>query len=761
MKFKYLFPIILLFSTAFSANQLTGVQTHFGQFRRADMDSTSVEAQLDLCAEAGIQVIRDECLWSDVELDSGIYIIPPEVDRYVRSALSRQIQVYLILNYNNSLYAPSNGSAVTNENNRTAYARYCQAIVSHFYPLGVRHYEIWNEPNHGVLFWTPQPNANDYYKLLQAAHDSIKAVEENAIVIGCATSPAIGNSAPYIEGLDFIRDVFNAGGANYMDAVSFHLYQIAYRPENELQKYVNSVKSYVGDMPIYLSETGYPTHEAWPNISLEKQARYVTRMFLTARLDDQIKGVIYYDLKNDGTLAEEAEHNFGLLHFGRNPKPAYNALKYLQQESYGSAPETWEYKDDVYSFNYQNGMSIYWAYSGSKDIFISPKNLPAATWLRTYATLDMFGDTNEFHITQNDSIFLHIDEDPSYNYLIKDDTHINNFEFKHSEYLLYPGEKVNLDYSAKSKTDIPVYIEPSALIWDLKGTNGSLQGKEFTASLQGSSVLLAEIHDKTDSVHINVIPDPGHYIIEDFSDTANFILESNHLNFETSKISSNGTTLNIDYEYNRSYATVYLHKNILINHRADSIYLDMKTDDNIFEFRLYCRDASGQTYTVGVKPKPTDWTNSWGSVSGPLNIASTATAPVYLENIYIKMKPGETSQTMHYSGCLKLDNLRLKKGNALAVSEKDKIPESIELSQNYPNPFNGSTRVFFSIPNDSKVKLEILDLRGHAISTEINKLFKQGNYEHSIDMNGLPSGIYFYRLSTKNTQICKKLAYVK
>jgi len=33
------------------------------------MDSSSVEEQLDLCAEAGIEMIRDECLWSDVRID--------------------------------------------------------------------------------------------------------------------------------------------------------------------------------------------------------------------------------------------------------------------------------------------------------------------------------------------------------------------------------------------------------------------------------------------------------------------------------------------------------------------------------------------------------------------------------------------------------------------------------------------------------------------------------------------------------------------
>ncbi|MCK4529785.1 MAG: hypothetical protein KAU44_01295, partial [Candidatus Marinimicrobia bacterium] len=207
MKVRAYLVTLLLVSSLWANSPFYSVQTHFGQYRRGDMDSSSVEEQLDLCAEAGIQMIRDECLWSDVETDSGIYIIPPEIDHYVNLALARGIDIYMILNYNNSIYAASNGSGVTTQANRDAYARYCQAIVEHFSPIGVKHYEIWNEPNHGVLFWTPQPNASDYTALLHTAYDSIKAIDSTVIVIGCATSPAIGNPSPYIEGLNFIRDV--------------------------------------------------------------------------------------------------------------------------------------------------------------------------------------------------------------------------------------------------------------------------------------------------------------------------------------------------------------------------------------------------------------------------------------------------------------------------------------------------------------------------------------------------------------------------
>ena len=739
-----------------------GVQTHFGQFRRADMDSSSVEAQLDLCANAGINMIRDECLWSDVELDSGMYIIPEAVDRYVRSALSRNIDVFLILNYNNTLYAESNGSGVTSESNRIAYARYCQAVVSHFYPLGVEHYEIWNEPNHGVLFWTPQPNANDYTALLHMAYDSIKAIAPDAKVIGCATSPAIGNPPPYIEGLDFIRDVFSAGGGNYMDAVSFHLYQIAYRPENELTSYMNSLKTYVGDKPIYLSEFGYPTHTAWPNISLELQARYIMRMFLIGCLDEQLKGMIYYDLKNDGTVKTEAEHNFGLLQFDTDPKPAYNALRIMQTLLNGQrVPDMWEYVDNIFRLFYSNGINILWSFSGSKSIYHIQDNTHYNFPMYYYHIINIYGETIEYHISKNDSILITVTEDPVYCLLSSEIHPISEFTFNEKDFLLYPGETITCSFSSKDAENIPVIIDPSAIHWTYTGSNGYIENKQFTAENMGEGQIIAEIQGFKDTINVKVLNDPGYYTIENFSDTANFHLESTQLDMSQSELSSDGTVLKLKYQFSESSATVYLYKNILLNHHADSIYLDLKTDDKELEFRLYCKDANGISYTLGLKPKPTDWTNDWGTLSGAMSIASTATAPIVLEKIYIKIKPGTSTQTNPYSGEILFDNIRLKKGDALAIAETDILPDKITLTQNYPNPFNGISRIQFQLPRDSHVRFDILDLKGSILLTPLNQELQGGEHTIDLDMHNMASGIYIYRLSTGYEKASRKFVYIK
>ena len=752
--------VLLLFigGVLFASSPFYGVQTHFGQYRRADMDSVSVEAQLDLISEAGIEMIRDECLWSDVEIDSGIYVIPPEVDRYVRSALARNIDVYMILNYNNTLYASSNGAGVTTQANREAYARYCQALVAHFSPLGVKHYEIWNEPNHGVLFWTPQPNANDYTMLLHTAYDSIKAIDTSVTVIGCATSPAIGNPAPYIEGLDFIRDVFAAGGGNYMDAVSFHLYQVAYRPEYEFSSYVSSVKSYVGDMPIYFSEFGYPTHDGWPNITLERQARYVSRMYLTCISDPQLKAVVHYDLKNDGTVAEEPEHNFGLLEFNRSPKPAYSALKTLIMNTEAKRPLQYTAENEIFTSKMNDSLYITWTYSGDK---INKLNIDA-----NYIRIEgMMGDTLLYHITANDTIELNVNEDPVYCFVQVDEPTISKLEFSHKNYLLYPGESIQCSYSAENGDGFPVIVDKSAINWNFMGQTGDLHEGSFTAHTPGTGMIIAQVQGKSDTIHLTVMDNPSYYTVESFSDTSGFFLESSNLNMDVSQLDEAGgnewNALSLNYEFSGTSATAYIYKDILINHLADSIFMDFRADDKEYEFRIYCKDGNGVSYTLGLRPRPTDWTNTWGTLAGPINIDEAATPPVKVEKIYIKLKPGETSQTAPFSGTVMFDNLRLKKGDAVGIVNSDLTPMSITLSQNYPNPFNANTRIHFSMDHFSHISLKIFDLKGRHIETVLDSPLDAGDHYLDLDMKDLPSGIYVYRLSNNKTTISKKFVYMK
>jgi hypothetical protein len=68
------------------------------------------------------------------------------------------------------------------------------------------------------------------------------------------------------------------------------------------------------------------------------------------------------------------------------------------------------------------------------------------------------------------------------------------------------------------------------------------------------------------------------------------------------------------------------------------------------------------------------------------------------------------------------------------------------LSQNIPNPFSGTTTVFYSLKESSDVSLKVFDHLGKNVK-QLNFSSQQaGQNKVELNLNGLPSGIYFYSL---------------
>ncbi len=76
------------------------------------------------------------------------------------------------------------------------------------------------------------------------------------------------------------------------------------------------------------------------------------------------------------------------------------------------------------------------------------------------------------------------------------------------------------------------------------------------------------------------------------------------------------------------------------------------------------------------------------------------------------------------------------------------IPDNFTLSQNYPNPFNPVTNIVFELPEFAKTNLAIFDLTGREVKTLVNnENLNAGHYRYQLNAGGLPSGMYFYRMS--------------
>jgi photosystem II stability/assembly factor-like uncharacterized protein len=91
----------------------------------------------------------------------------------------------------------------------------------------------------------------------------------------------------------------------------------------------------------------------------------------------------------------------------------------------------------------------------------------------------------------------------------------------------------------------------------------------------------------------------------------------------------------------------------------------------------------------------------------------------------------------------------------------NQIPVNYSLDQNYPNPFNPSTSIRFGLPNTSEVKLEVFDVLGRSVAILVNYKLNGGEYEVKWNAETNSSGVYFYKLSTDNFTVTKKMILVK
>ncbi|MBK6877693.1 MAG: T9SS type A sorting domain-containing protein [Ignavibacteria bacterium] len=95
------------------------------------------------------------------------------------------------------------------------------------------------------------------------------------------------------------------------------------------------------------------------------------------------------------------------------------------------------------------------------------------------------------------------------------------------------------------------------------------------------------------------------------------------------------------------------------------------------------------------------------------------------------------------------------------ISIQETQVSDFNLRQNYPNPFNPVTNVEFTILNPGFVLLKIYDAIGKEVTTLVNADLKRRNYKYEFDASNLPSGAYFYKLSTQNYSETKKMLLLK
>jgi len=98
---------------------------------------------------------------------------------------------------------------------------------------------------------------------------------------------------------------------------------------------------------------------------------------------------------------------------------------------------------------------------------------------------------------------------------------------------------------------------------------------------------------------------------------------------------------------------------------------------------------------------------------------------------------------------------------SVSTPPEQTLPIEYDLKQNYPNPFNPVTTIEFDLPRASTVTLKIYTILGEEITTLVSDKLPAGTHRYFWNPSALASGVYLYRIESKEYTKTKKMVFLK
>ena len=89
------------------------------------------------------------------------------------------------------------------------------------------------------------------------------------------------------------------------------------------------------------------------------------------------------------------------------------------------------------------------------------------------------------------------------------------------------------------------------------------------------------------------------------------------------------------------------------------------------------------------------------------------------------------------------------------------LPAEYELGQAFPNPFNPETRIQYSLPRESQVRLRIYNVVGELVATLVDQQQEAGVKTVYWNAGMLSSGVYFYSLEAGSYTETRKMLLMR
>ncbi|MFO7697339.1 MAG: cellulase family glycosylhydrolase [Anaerolineae bacterium] len=326
-------------------------------FLEQEAEEEKVEQSMALIAGAGLNWIRQEFPWEDIEIsakgdfwdhrwDRSAW---EKYDRIVDLAEQNNLQIIARLD-NPPAWSRSVGNAegwtMAPPDDFEDYGDFVHAVVSR-YRGRIHYYQIWNEPN---IYpeWGDQPvDPEAYVELLKVAYARAKEADPECVVIAAGLAQTIEMGPRNLSDLVFLERMYAAGARGHFDAMGAMVYGLWTGPLDrrtspdrtnfgrvQLLREI-MVRNDDADLPIWATEVGWNAlpegfagAAVYGRVSESKQADYAVQAYERAAREWPWLGVINYWFfrRPSDTERDQAWYYFRMVEPDFTELPVYSAM---------------------------------------------------------------------------------------------------------------------------------------------------------------------------------------------------------------------------------------------------------------------------------------------------------------------------------------------------------------------------------------------------------------------------------------------------
>ncbi len=219
------------------------------------------------------------------------------------------------------------------------FARFAAAFAER-YRGKVAAYVIWNEPNVAYEWGYRKPDPAAYAGLLRAVYPKLKQADAHALMLAAPLAPNGEHSDLALDELDYLQQLYDAGGAAFFDGLAAHAYGWQHPPDEapsrgeinfrrvELEREV-MVRNGDGAKQVFVTESGWNDYTRWVRaVAPAQRVEYSLEGVRLASDWDWLAAVCLWDFRLP-TPAHNYNDAWTLVHYDFSPSPAYVALQRL------------------------------------------------------------------------------------------------------------------------------------------------------------------------------------------------------------------------------------------------------------------------------------------------------------------------------------------------------------------------------------------------------------------------------------------------